>query len=409
MPMIEPKDAIAAILNTTSVLGTETRAFEEAIGLVLAEDIISRHPMPPFDNSAMDGFAVRAADITDASKAAPVTLRLIEEQPAGSATDVAVAPGTAIKIMTGAPVPGGADTVVQVELTAERDGTVEIQAAKGVGKNIRCSGEEMAAGTAAVPAGTVIDHIIIGVLASLGYPEVTVYRRTRVAIIGTGSELIPVEAELSPGKIRDSNSYALTAQAKAVGAETIRMGVASDTREETTRMVREALEQADIVVTSGGVSVGEYDHVKDVIQELGGKLHFWGVRQKPGKPLAFWTIGNKLIFGLPGNPVASLLCFEEYVRPAVLKMMGREKLFRPVVAGALTHDFKKKAGRHHFVGAIAERTESGYKWSVNGRQGSGMLRSLTGANGIAVIPADVTEMKTGDRIAVQLVTLPEDH
>ena len=407
--MIEPKDAIAAILDKTGVLGAEVRTLEETAGSVLAEDIVSRHPMPPFDNSAMDGYAVRAADIAGASESGPVTLKLIEEQPAGKATDVAVEPGTAIKIMTGAPVPAGADTVVQVELTAERGNGVDILAAKEAGKNIRRTGEEMAAETAAVPAGMVVDHVVIGVLASLGYPKVAVYRRPRVAVIGTGSELVPVEAELSPGKIRDSNSYALTAQARAAGAEAIRMGVASDTQQETTRMVREALKRADIVVTSGGVSVGEYDHVKDVIEELGGELHFWGIRQKPGKPLAFWTMGDKLVFGLPGNPVASLLCFEEYVRPAVLKMMGREKLFRPEVAGILTHDFKKKAGRHHFIGALVERTENGYKWSINGRQGSGMLRSITGAEGIAVIPADVTEMKAGDRAVVQLITLPEDH
>ncbi len=409
MPMIEPKDAIAQILANTTVLETELRSLEETAGSVLAEDIVSRHPMPPFDNSAMDGYAVRAADIADATEATPVSLKLIDEQPAGRATDVAVGPGTAIKIMTGAPVPAGADTVVQVELTTEQDGTVDIQAAKKAGRNIRLAGEEMAAGTTAVPTGTTIDHVVIGVLASLGYAQVSVYRRPRIAVIGTGSELVPVEAELSPGKIRDSNSYALTAQAKAIGAEAVRMGVAVDTREETTKMVRAALQQADIVVTSGGVSVGEYDFVKDVIEELGGKLHFWGVRQKPGKPLAFWTIGDKLVFGLPGNPVASLLCFEEYVRPAALSMMGREKLFRPKVAAALTHDFKKKAGRHHFVGALVERTETGYKWTANGRQGSAMLRSITGVDGVAVIPTDVTEMKAGERTVVQLVTLPEDH
>ena len=201
----------------------------------------------------------------------------------------------------------------------------------------------------------------------------------------------------------------MTAQARAVGASVQRMGVAGDTKEEVAELVSKALDAAEVVVTSGGVSVGDYDFVKDVLKEMGAELKFWGVKQKPGKPLAFWTYKNKLIFGLPGNPVASLLCFEEYVRPALLKMMGRQNLLRPVVKAELTHDMRKKPGRHHFVGMIIETVDATYRATVNGRQGSGILKSLAGANGIGLVPSDVSEIKAGDMIDVQLITLPEDH
>ena len=409
MPMIEPESALRLILEKADRLPAEKRRLETVYGSVLAEEIVAEHDMPPFDNSAMDGYAVLASDITSAAPDNPVALKLVEEQPAGKATDVAVSPGTAIKIMTGAPVPAGADTVVQVEKTTEEPGGVRTAAALRRGSNVRLAGEELTAGSTALTAGTVVDHVIIGVLASLGYAKTSVYREPVVAIIGTGNELVPVEEPLRPGKIRDSNSYALTAQAAATGVPAKRMGVAGDTREEVTQLVKTALETADIVVTSGGVSVGDYDYVKDVIEDLGGKLHFWGVKQEPGKPLAFWTIGDKLVFGLPGNPSASLISFEEYVRPAILKMTGRTKLFRPVVQAKLTHDFKKKPGRHQFVGALVTKVNGEYEWAVNGRQGSGMLRSITGANGIAVIPADATELSAGDRVEVQMINRPEDH
>lgn len=430
MATIEPGDALRIVLEKTSRLTAVKTALAETLGCVLAEDITAQHDMPPFDNSAMDGYAVLAADIAGASEDSPVALKLVEEQPAGKATDVRVVPGTAIKIMTGAPVPGGADTVVPVEKTAATapgdsaggagtagagdawapaGGSVSILSALRKGANIRPAGEEMKSGDTALAVGTVVDYVVVGVLASLGYPEVAVFRRPVIAVIGTGNELVPVDEPLSPGKIRDSNSYALTAQAASIGAVARRMGVAGDTKDDVDRMVREALETADIVITSGGVSVGDHDYVKAVIEKLGAERHFWGVRQKPGKPLAFWTLGSKLIFGLPGNPVAGLFNFEEYVRPAALKMMGRGKLLRPVVTAALTHDYKKKAGRTNFVGAVVTNDNGRYQWSVNGRQGSGMLRSITGADGLAVIPAEVTQMRAGDETEIQLTNFPEDH
>ncbi len=407
--MIEPSQALAAILESAKVRDIITKPLTEADNSVLAQEIVASHDVPPFDNSAMDGYAVCAEDIVSAGKENPVRLELIDEQPAGKSTDVIVTPGTAIKIMTGAPVPAGADTVVPIERTRPGDRYVDIQVAHKLGANIRLAGEDMSKGSLVFEPGVLITPVIIGLLASLGYASVKVFDRPRVGIIGTGNELIPVDEPLSPGKIRDSNSYALTAQTRAVGAPVERIGVAGDTKEAVASLVRSALEVADVVVTSGGVSVGDYDFVKDVLKEMGADLKFWCVKQKPGKPLAFWTLDGKLIFGLPGNPTASVLCFEEYVRPTLLKMMGRQNLLRPVVRAELTHDLRKKPGRYHFVSMIVENVDATYRATVNGRQGSGILKSLAGANGIGIVPSDISDIKAGDMIDVQLITLPEDH
>lgn len=407
--MIEPNDALDIILASAHRLAPVPVALAEVDGYVLAEDIVAGHDVPPFDNSAMDGYAVLTADITGAGEAHPVTLKLIEEQPAGKATAVKVTSGTAIKIMTGAPIPAGADVVVPIEKTRLSGDQVDILVALPLRNNVRSAGEDMPKGSVAVTTGTTVTPVIIGLLASLGYATARVRPKPKTAVIGTGNELIPVEEPLTPGKIRDSNSYTLTAQARACGADVTRLGVAGDTKKDVARLVGLALDSADVVVTSGGVSVGDYDFVRDVLAEMGAELKFWGVKQKPGKPLAFWVLGEKLIFGLPGNPVASVLCFEEYVRPALLKIMGRGHLLRPVVTAELTHDFKKKPGRQHFVGVRVTATDSQYQATVNGRQGSGILKSLDGADGIAVIPKDVVEMTAGERVEVQMINLPEDH
>ena len=407
--MIEPSQALEAIIASAKIRDIITLPITEADNFVLAQDIVAGHDVPPFNNSAMDGYALRTEDIVSAGKENPVRLKLIDEQPAGKLTKVEVTHGTAIKIMTGAPIPAGADTVVPIERTQPGDNWVDIEVAHERGANIRLAGEDMPKGSQVFEPGVLITPVIIGLLASLGFARVDVFGRPKVAVIGTGNELIPVDEPLSPGKIRDSNSYALTAQTRAVGAPVERIGVAGDTKEAVTSLVRSALEVADVVVTSGGVSVGDYDFVKDVLKEMGADLKFWGVKQKPGKPLAFWTLDGKLIFGLPGNPTASVLCFEEYVRPALLKMMGRRNLLRPVVKAELTHDLRRKPGRHHFVGMKVEVIDATYRATVNGRQGSGILKSLAGADGIGLVPDNVADMNEGDMIDVQLITLPEDH
>lgn len=407
--MIKPDEALGIILTAAKRLGVAAKPLAEIDDYVLAQDIVAGHDVPPFDNSAMDGYALIAADITEAAKDRPVSLKLIEELPAGKAAVLAVERGAAIKIMTGAPVPPGADVVVPIEKTRRLNGQVAILAALPQGQHIRLAGEDMTKGTVAVAAGSVVTPVVVGLLASLGYSRALAYRKPRVAIIGTGNELVGVDQPLAPGKIRDSNSYTLTAQARACGALPTRFGVAGDTKEEVRTMVETALESHDVVATSGGVSVGDYDFVKDVLADMGADLKFWGIKQKPGKPLAFWVLGDKLVFGLPGNPVASVLCFEEYVRPALLKMMGRRQLLRPVVTARLTHDLKKKPGRQHFIGVRVKAAGDGFEAEVNGRQGSGILKSLFEAEGVAIIPAEITEIKVGEPLEVQMIGLPEDH
>jgi molybdopterin molybdotransferase len=407
--MIKPEEALDIILAHTKRCEAVELPLTELDGYVLAQEVIAGHNVPPFDNSAMDGYALLAEDVAGAGEETPVTLRLTEEQPAGQSTKTRVEPGTAIKVMTGAPVPAGADVVVPIEQAAAAGARVDILAALPAGRNIRRAGEDMPQGSLALAADTPVTPVAVGLLASLGYARAEVFAKPKVAVIGTGNELVPVDQPLSPGKIRDSNSYALTAQARATGVRVERLGIAGDTKEDVHRLVTDALSVADVVVTSGGVSVGDYDFVKDVLAEMGADLKFWGVKQKPGKPLAFWTLGEKLIFGLPGNPVASLLCFEEYVRPALLKMMGRTKLRRPIVTAEMTHDLKKKPGRQHFIGVSLTAENGRYRATVNGRQGSGILKSIAEIDGIAMVPSDTAQLKAGETVEVQLTTLPEDH
>jgi len=230
-----------------------------------------------------------------------------------------------------------------------------------------------------------------------------------VAILTTGDELVEVDEPIAPGKIRDSNGYALYAQAKACGAKPIMLGIARDTKGEVRAKIDEGLDVADVVLTTGGVSVGEYDVVKDVLADLGAELKFWRVAQKPGKPLAFWILRDKLVFGLPGNPVAVMVSFEEYVRPALLKMMGRTKLFRPEVEAYLTHDIKKKPGRVHFVRVKVEKRDGDYYVASTGPQGSGILKSMSLADGLALIPPEANLVKAGEKVRVHLIDMPEDH
>lgn len=400
--LIEPKAALKTVLEHCPVLPAEEKPFWQTLNYVLATDVIAQDNIPPFANSAMDGFAVKAQDIASASTEKPVALKMVAEQAAGKVTAVKVAPGTAIKIMTGAPIPSGADCVVPVELCRQEKNQVFVWQPLKAEANIRKAGEDIAKGQTVLKKGHKLQPVDIGILAALGRTTVSVIKKPTVAIIGTGDELIDVTAALEPGKIRDSNSHILTAQALSCGYTAKRLGVAKDNYADVKEKISKALTY-DVIVTSGGVSVGEYDFVKAVLKDIGAQLHFWGVKQKPGKPFAFWTYNHKLIFGLPGNPIASLICFEEYVRPALLKMSGHAEVLRPVVKAKLTHPLKKKPGRQHFVGVCLSKKDETYYATVPGRQGSGILTSFSGANGIAVIPLDVSELAAGDFVEVQVV------
>ena len=413
--MITTDEALGIILKKAKRLEPVSVPLTESLGKVLAEDIVSGDDIPPFANSAMDGYAVVASDTKDASEDTPVELEVLEDQPAGTVATQAVRKGTAIRIMTGAPLPDGADAVVQVENTISgkdqrvRHGFVKILKPVRATNNVREAGEDVKRGEIVLTAGTLLGPAALGLLASLGHPHVKVFRPARIAIITTGDELLEIDQPLQPGKIRNSNAYSLYAQVEQTGAVPVKAGISVDTKEALARILKTALSDADIIMTTGGVSVGDYDLVKDVLDLLGAKLEFWRVAQKPGKPFGFWTYEGKSIFGLPGNPVATMVCFEEYVRPAARKMMGYDLLFRPEVEATTTNDIKKKPGRIHFIRVIVEKNDNVYTVSSTGPQGSGILKSMVLANGLALIPADIEFVQAGGKVKAHLIDQPEDH
>jgi len=406
--LISPEEAKSIVLNEVKTLSPCELDILDSLGSVLAQDVVSDMDIPPFDNSAMDGFAVKASDTKGASKENPVRLKIVDDQPAGRVTKVVVTSGVAVKVMTGAPIPKGADAVIRVEDTQTSGEWVYILQEVKEGQDIRLAGEDVRKGETVIRSGTVIGPSQIGILASLGKSKVMVLPRPSVAILCTGDELVEIDEPLPMGKIRDSNSYSTAAQVIACGARPVRLGIARDTVESISAKLREAL-HCDVIVTTAGVSVGEHDIVKDVIEDLGAELKFWRVAQRPGMPLAFWMFKGKPVFGLPGNPGASMICFEEYVRPALLKMMGRTKLFRPEIEAVLTQDIKKKPGRMHYVRVRVERKNGEYYATSAGPQGSGILKTMSLANGLALIPKDAPLIKAGEKVKVHLIDMPEDH
>ena len=406
--MISSQEARTTILSNVSPLPPKELPFTETLGLVLAEDIVSDLDIPPFNNSSMDGFAVRAEDTASAASDSPVSLRISGEIPAGEGKEFSLMPGEALRIMTGAPMPPGADAVVPKENTETRETTVLINNEAQKGEYVRLIGEDITKGLCVLKKGTTVRAPEIGLLASLGRSRVKVFRAPTVAVIGTGNELVEVNKPLLKGQIRDSNSYSLAAQTNGCGAKSFRLGIAKDTREDTLAKISKGFEY-DVVITIGGVSVGEYDFVNQVLKDLGAELKFWRIRQEPGKPLAFSVLKGKPVFGLPGNPVSAMVCFEEYVRPALLKMMGKTKLFRPEVSAVLDQDFKKEPGKIYFLRTKLERRNGTYFAKPTGPQGSGILRSMALADGIGIIPEDSSLVKAGDKIRVQMIDLPEDH
>jgi molybdopterin molybdotransferase len=409
--MLSIEEALKAILDHATLLAPVTMPLDEAAGLVLAEDVVARGNVPPFANSAMDGFAVLAADIQQASEATPVRLRILEDVPAGSVATQPVRPGTTIRIMTGAPLPDGADTVVHVEITRTDGDDVLILLALKSDVNVRRAGEDMKDGEVVLTAGTVLRPGEVGVCAAAGYATVTVHPRVRVAVLTTGRELVDAGEVPGPGQIRDANAHSLRAQIAAMGAEPVVFARVPDTREAVRSALDQALTQADVVLTNGGVSVGDYDFVKDVLQQMGAELVFWRVKQKPGKPMAFWTLDSKRIVGLPGNPVSCMVCTEEYVRPLVRRMMGHALLYRPVRTAILDERYAKgaDAGRTHFVRVRLQERDGVLHATLTGPQGSGILTSMALAVGIAVLPEKTPVVEAGQIVHVQLTDSPEDH
>jgi molybdopterin molybdotransferase len=404
--MIEVDEARNYILKHVDPLPAEEVFLLKTLDRVLAEDVVAGANVPPFDNSAMDGYAVRAADTTGASPAAPVTLRLVGTVAAGSVPDRPLSPGRAIRIMTGAPIPPGADAVVRFEDTDEAqeetsEEEIRIFRAASVGENVRLAGEDIRRGRTVIRTGTVIRPQEIGVLASLGRSHVRVHRRPRVAVLATGDELVALDEPIGPGQIRNSNEYSNAALVMRYGGIPICLGIAQDDVEHLTAKIREALEQnVDLFLTSAGVSVGDYDVVKDVLASE-GEMHFWQVRIKPGKPLAFGRIGGVPIIGLPGNPVSSIVAFEVFARPALLKMAGHTRLEKPRLRAILKEDVHN-SGRRHYMRALVTRQDDKYYVTTRGSgvavQGSGILTSLLWANALVVIPEDTTYVPAGTTV-----------
>lgn len=408
-------EALTLILSRFSVLPAERIPLLEALGRVLAEPVMARESLPPFANSSMDGYALRAADISLAASDSPVYLRVVADIAAGTSNAIEIVPGAAARIMTGAPLPPGADAVVPVESTDEpwRDASrglperIAIFRAVGVGDYVRYPGEDIGAGAEVLAEGHALRPQEVGVLASLGVAEVAVIRRPRVGILATGNELVPVEAELSPGKIRNSNSYAQAAQILALGGQPVMLGVAEDTQED----VRDKLDAAvarglDLLVSSAGVSVGAYDVVKAVLDQ-GGDVAFWRVRMRPGKPLAFGAYRGIPYIGLPGNPVSAMVSFERFARPAILKMGGHQRVDRPSVSATLVEDVRSD-GRESYLRAIITKDERGYVATTTGSQGSHIMTSLVKANALLIVPEGVTEISAGTTLTALMIDWPGD-
>lgn len=394
--------AQAIVLETIHPLGVERVDLLRSLHRVLAEDVASRGDIPPYHNSSVDGYAVRAEDVQEASTDHPAVLDVVEELPAGHVPARTIGPSQSARIMTGGMLPDGADAVVMVERTILAADRVRVLKPVKPGQNVRDRGEDVKAGQAILRAGTELGPGEIGLLAALQRSFVAVRRQPTVAILSTGDELVEIDELLTLGKIVNSNSYALAALVIEAGGQPIRLGISRDTRDELERKLRDGL-GADVILTSGGVSVGEYDFVKEALAALGTEMEFWKVAMTPGRPFAFGSIQGKLAFGLPGNPVASMVTFELFVRPALLKMSGHTRLYRPTVRAILTEDIKKMPGRKQFIRMRLTERGGRYEAARTGAQGSGILRSMSLASGLAITHEDQSLIRAGEEVEVMLL------
>lgn len=396
MPSFE--EARATILRQVPQMGTERASILDAGGRVIAEDITAPWDMPRWTNSAMDGYAVCAADCQQ-----PTTLPVVGFIPAGGSHDSPLEAGTAIKIMTGAPVPAGANAIVPVEDTEDTEDGVHIPKPVKAGAHIRHKGEDVRIGECVVPAGTILRPAEIGMLASFGKIFVSVFRRTRVAILATGDELVEPGELLGEDKIVNSNTLALATALREIGAEPTILGIARDTRESTREKMLEGL-KADVLITSAGVSTGDRDFVRTVLDELGAETLFCKVGIKPGRPTTFAHLGQKPIFCLPGNPVSTMVTFEEFVRPALLKMMGHRRVIKPLIEATLLTDLtKKRLGVLNFQRVSIEVRDGKYLASCSGDQNTGILKTMVRADALALLPEDRDHFTAGDQVKIHLL------
>ncbi len=408
--MLSVDEALQHILHDLQPLPVELAPLDEGLGRVLAEDLIAAIDLPPFANSSMDGFALRAADLHGASADAPVQLEVVMDIPAGAAPEGTLGPGQAARIMTGAPLPAGADAIAPVELT-DADWTLaenctmarQVAVAKQVapGDYVRPVGENVRAGQRVLAGGTQLRPQHLGMLAALGQAQVPLHRRPRVAIVSSGDELVEVHEALPPGQIHDVNSYTIQGMVSELGATPLRLPIARDSLDAVRALFREALQlQPDLLISTAGVSVGAHDVVRDVLEEL-GELNFWRVNMRPGKPLAWGQVEGKPFFGLPGNPVSAMVTFEIFVRPALLRLAGRteeKQVQRATVCEELHSD-----GRRSYLRVTLQHDDGRLLARTTGTQSSGALLSMVLADGLLVVPEGVTFVPAGSELEVHLL------
>ncbi len=413
--MLSVAEALARVLDDFKTLSSEWIPAESVVGRVLAEPISSTIDLPPFANSSMDGYAVRADDVRGATRHAPVSLKVIGDIPAGMNPTVGIGKGTAMRIMTGAKLPPGADAVVPVEATDNAPiaiggvtpDQVSIFESVQAGAYVRSIGEDVRAGDVIFKTGAITRPYDVGALAALGVRKVSVVRRPRVAIFSTGDELVNIDQALGPGQIRDINTHALSALIKKYGGEPLMLGVLRDDVNAVHRVLIDAVDQkADVIISSAGVSVGAYDVVKSAV-ERDGSLNFWKVKMRPGKPFAYGKVRGVPYFGLPGNPVSAIVGFEIFVRPALLKLGGYSRVAKPMV-NVVVDETLRSDGRETYLRAIVTRDGDHYIARSAGGQGSNIVSALTRANALLVIPEDVTEVKAGEILKAWMLDWSED-
>lgn len=408
---LDVHQALARILAAVRPLPAEEVALEDALGRTLAEVVVSPIAQPPWDNSAMDGYATRSADVAGATPAAPVTLRVMEEIPAGGFPTRPIGPGEASRIMTGAPVPEGADSVIRIEHTeVVPDGGVRILRDADAGRNIRFRGEDLRPGAAVLEPGRVLRPAEIGILATVGRGWVQAHRRPVVAILSNGDELVDLDQfdrVLAGDRIVNSNSYALAAAVRSAGAVPLVLGIATDERE-SLRAHLERARGADALVTTAGASVGDHDLVKDVLEEMGFRLDFWRAKIRPGSPFSFGMLGDAAVFGLAGNPVSALVTFEVLVRPALRRMQGRSDVYPVTLPVRAAERIKSPPGLLRFLRAKLERDgEGGWLARLTGPQGSGILTSMVEADALVLIPIDVSVVEAGEPLVAMPLPAPD--
>lgn len=400
--MIDIGTAQRQVLDEIQLMGTERVHILDALGRTLARDMQAKMDVPLGDNSSMDGFACKSEDVAGATSCNPATLTVIGESAAGRPFTGIINRGEAVQIMTGALIPRGADMVIKVEDTRLEGDHVTCFVNPGKGSYIRLQGEDVKAGATTLKRGQLVKPAHVGMMATMGYAHAYVFQRPTVAVLSTGNELVDLNEPLCQGKVISSNTYSLAAQILDCGAVPLSLGIAGDSAQDQIQKLRMGL-KADAIVTSGGVSVGKYDMVKGALLELGMSLKFWKVAMRPGKPLVFGTIDSKPIFGLPGNPTSAMVSFELFTRPALLKMMGRENIFRPTIECRLAEEIPSEPGRLHLIRCKLTHQDGEIIASSTGTQSSGVLSSMTMADGLIILPPVREGFPKGFRVKVLLL------